>query len=198
VTHFFLEQSFDTPLTDLAARATAQALGACLRIHHEWRECFVDCDRRRMLCHFEAQDPQALREASHRARNEPGVLWPGAIYSPLPAGLDLHAPGDRSSYVIGERNFAAPLTESDLAGLYGACAWCFEVHRVHRVRLIVAQNRRRAVALFRAPDAESVRLACQHAGTPLDRVWPCRRIGREDGPRGERSAGGPRPDGASA
>lgn len=189
MTHFFLEQSFDAPLTRLAARATAQALGACLRVHHEWRECFVACDQRRMLCHFEAQDAQAPRDASHRARNEPGVLWPGAIYSPPTAGLDLHAMSDRLSYVIGERNFAAPLTEWEVAGLHGACAWCFEVHRVQLVHLIVAQDRRRAVALFRAPDAESVRLACQHAGTPLDRVWPCRRIGREDGTRGERSAG---------
>jgi hypothetical protein len=39
--------------------------------------------------------------------------------------------------------------------------------------MFLARNRKRAVLLFQAPDAESVRQALRHAQTPFDRIWSC-------------------------
>jgi hypothetical protein len=80
------------------------------------------------------------------------------------------------SDVLGELSFDTPTTLSDLAAIERSCAWCFETYRVQLVRLFLARNRKRAILLFRAPDAESVRLACRHAQLPFERVWPCRQV----------------------
>jgi hypothetical protein len=187
---FFLEESFDPPLAGASERTMMRALDSCLR-HGDWRECFLDRDRRRMLCRFEALDAHALYRASPCASFASGALWAGTIYSPPPAGRDGHGSHDRLSDLIGEKDFDAPMPQSDLVELARSCTWCFEFHRVQLVRLFLSHNGRRAIALFRAPDAESVRLAYQRAGTPLDRVWRCRRIGSGDRTRIENTAAAP-------
>jgi hypothetical protein len=74
--------------------------------------------------------------------------------------------------VVAELSFDKPSTVAELAAIERSCAWCFETHRVRLVRLFLARDRKRAVLVFRAPDAESVRLACRHAGMPFEWGWP--------------------------
>ncbi len=88
----------------------------------------------------------------------------------------LQSMSDGLTDVVGEFSFDAPMTADELAALERSYAWCFATHRVQVVRVYLACNRRRAVLLFRAPDAESVRLACRHVEMPVDRVWPCREM----------------------
>lgn len=75
--------------------------------------------------------------------------------------------------VVGELSFDTPIALADLMALEQSCASCFATHRVQLVGLFLARDRRRAVLLFRAPDAESVRLACRHVTLPFERVWQC-------------------------
>jgi hypothetical protein len=75
--------------------------------------------------------------------------------------------------VVGELSFDTPIALADLMALEQSCVPCFATHRVQLVGLFLARDRRRAVLLFRAPDAESVRLACRHATLPFERVWQC-------------------------
>jgi hypothetical protein len=45
------------------------------------------------------------------------------------------------------------------------------------VRTYLAADRKRAIVLYQAPDAESVRLALQAASIPVERVWAFRLFG---------------------
>jgi hypothetical protein len=75
--------------------------------------------------------------------------------------------------VIGELSFDAPLASLELAKLQCSDKWCFGSCRVRLVRLFLARNRKRALLLFQAPDAESVRQAFRHTQTHFDEIWPC-------------------------
>jgi len=75
--------------------------------------------------------------------------------------------------VIGELSFDAPLAPVGLAKLQRSDGWCFGNCRVRLVRLFLARNRKRAVLVFEAPDAESVRQAFRHTQTHFDDIWPC-------------------------
>lgn len=87
------------------------------------------------------------------------------------AGRSPQATGD--TIVVAEVSFDAPVTPAELASIERSCAWCFETYRVKLVRSYLARNRSRAVLVFRAPDTESVRLACRHISLVIDRVWAC-------------------------
>jgi hypothetical protein len=75
--------------------------------------------------------------------------------------------------VIGELRFDAPIAPVELAKLQCSDGWCFGSRRVRLVGLFLARNRKRAVLLFQAPDAESVRQAFRHTQTHFDDIWPC-------------------------
>ena len=75
--------------------------------------------------------------------------------------------------VVGELSFDTPIALADLMAIEQSCPPCFAAHRVQLAGLFIARDRRRAVLLFRAPDAESVRLACRHVTLPFERVWQC-------------------------
>jgi hypothetical protein len=75
--------------------------------------------------------------------------------------------------VIGELSFDTPVGSEELAKLECSDASCFVSYRARLVRLFLARNCKRAVLLFHAPDAESVRLALRAMEIPFDRIWAC-------------------------
>lgn len=75
---------------------------------------------------------------------------------------------DGLTYVVGEFSFDTPVEPGNLTAVVRSCMWCLEAHRVQLMRLFLAHNRKRAIAVFLAPDAESVRLALRHG----DRLTP--------------------------
>lgn len=78
--------------------------------------------------------------------------------------------------VIGELSFDAPIALEDIAKLECSYTWCFANCRVRLVRGFLARNGKRAVLLFQAPDAESVRQALRQAQTPFEQIWPCAEV----------------------
>lgn len=110
-----------------------------------------------------------------------------APQSGVPSNCTVHDPplesaGDGLADVVGELTFETPIALAELAAMEHACLWCFETHRVQLVQLFLASDSKRAVLVFRAPDAESVRMACRNAQMPLERVWLCRRLRGRDRP----------------
>lgn len=77
------------------------------------------------------------------------------------------------TYVVAELSCDTPIALANLIAIEQSCAPCFGTYRVQLTGLFIARDRRRAVLLFRAPDAESVRLACRHVTLPFERVWQC-------------------------
>src|SRR5262245_55140331 len=75
--------------------------------------------------------------------------------------------------VIGEFSCDAPIAPVTLAKLQCPDGWCFGSRRVRLVGLFLASDRKRAVLLFQAPDAESVRQAFRHTQIHFDDIWPC-------------------------
>lgn len=73
--------------------------------------------------------------------------------------------------VVAALHFDQPNTIADLVAIEHSCARCFEAHRVQLVGLYVARNGKRAVLVFRAPDAESVRLAHRQLAISFARMW---------------------------
>jgi len=99
-----------------------------------------------------------------------------AIDAGNPAGLPPRSQVPKSAgdaIIVAEVSFDTPARPAELAAIERSCTWCFEAYRVKLVRSYLARNRSRAVLVFRAPDAESVRLACRHASLVIDRAWAC-------------------------
>ena len=75
--------------------------------------------------------------------------------------------------VVGELAFDAPISPEDLATLECSDGRCYERCRLHLVHLLLAVDRKRALLLFHAPDAESVRVAFRHMRVACEHVWAC-------------------------
>lgn len=109
----------------------------------------------------------------------PSITIVGEIDTPFASTMDMPPRGsartgrDNLIDVVAELSFGTPTTLAALSTIERTCEWCFEIHRVHLVRLLLSRDRMRAILVFRAPDAESVRLACQHAQIAFERIWPC-------------------------
>ena len=50
---------------------------------------------------------------------------------------------------------------------------CFRLHRVHWQETRISEDGTRLICRFRAPDAESVRIALRQSGITFDAVWTC-------------------------
>jgi hypothetical protein len=80
--------------------------------------------------------------------------------------------------VVVERSFDEPVTIEEIQALEDAGASCLEAHEVAFVRTFFSRDCKRMICLYRAPDAEAVRMAQRKAGMPVDSVWSFRLISR--------------------
>jgi len=71
-----------------------------------------------------------------------------------------------------ERNFEPPLAPSDVTARAAKFVDCFDIHRVDWVVSMLATDGSRMVCWFRAPDAESARLAMRDSGGATGALWP--------------------------
>ena len=120
-----------------------------------------------MLCLYEAPDAEAVRLAEEEARVTFDQAW---TCSHLP----IDGPGDqrrRAEYVVVERLFPEPVTPEFVANALREKGWCLDLHRAEYVESYLATDGLRMVCVFRAPDAESVRLANNQAAVPYTNVW---------------------------
>jgi uncharacterized protein DUF4242 len=124
-------------------------------------------DRLRMLCLYEAPDVETVRVAEGQARTTFDRAW-------TCSQLQIGSPGDPSSaaeYVVVERRFPQPVTPEFFANALREKGWCLDLHRTEYVEGYLATDGLQAVCVFRAPDAESVRLANNQAGVPYAKIW---------------------------
>ena len=75
-----------------------------------------------------------------------------------------------ASNVLIERTFPEPLPHSEVEKSEQE-GWCLKAYRVAFVRTYVSADHRRLICLYRAPDAESVRMATRYMWMPVDDVW---------------------------
>src|SRR5262245_12567390 len=70
-----------------------------------------------------------------------------------------------------ERSFERTLSASDVLALSAQSDGCFDLHRVEWRGSLLAAGGRRLLCSFRAPDAESVRIALRSSGADAGRLW---------------------------
>ena len=75
--------------------------------------------------------------------------------------------------VFVARRPADPHTFAGSAALDMATTDCFRLHRVRWQETRVSEDGARLICRFRAPDAESVRIALRQSGIAFDSVWTC-------------------------
>jgi hypothetical protein len=71
-----VEHSFEPPLTEDSLKAAFARLAPCLETHGaRWLRSYVSADGRRMICHFEAADAEAVRASLHSASTPFDRVW---------------------------------------------------------------------------------------------------------------------------
>jgi len=174
MTDVFLERAFEQPLTEGDVRAIAEESGWCFDLHKvNWHGSFLSSDGRRMVCWFDGPDAESARLALRKAKADMRILWSGTVHD-APGLTDATA-----ANVLVERSFDAPVTLESIQEIEDAASGCLAAHHVAFVRTFFSRDRRRMICLYRAPDAESVRVAQRQADMPVDRIWAFRRIGPE-------------------
>ncbi|WP_416140491.1 DUF4242 domain-containing protein [Halomonas sp. HK25] len=166
----FLERCFERSLEVAFVQEVTLAAQDCFDLHRiQWQGSLLARDGRRLVCYFRAPDTEAARFTLRQAGAEVAGLWAGTLHD---------APGEDPSTanVLVERAFPAPVTLAAIQAIEDAGAACLQNHRVRFVRTCFSLDRRRMLCLYRAPDAESVRLAQRLAGMPLERVWAFRQV----------------------
>ena len=65
-----------------------------------------------------------------------------------------------------------PVAPTDLEAMSRYAAGCFDLHRVDWLYSFLAADGRRMLCWYRAPDAESARIALRQLGADMKAVWP--------------------------
>jgi len=174
MTEVFLERSFEPPLTKAKVVAMAYESGNCFNMHRvEWQSSFLSKDGHKMVCWFRSPDMESARIAMRQSDIDTSVLWRGSVHDK--AGLAQQAL--TTANVLVERRFEKPVTLQEIQHLEDAGSWCLETRDVHFVRTFFSAEQTRMICLYRAPDAESVRLAQRQARVPFREVWAFQAIG---------------------
>jgi len=174
-----LERALDAPLTaqEVLAMAVAEEAGRCFALHDvTWRMSFLATHGRQLVCWFEAPDAESARIALRTAGADVRRLWAGTVHD----APDLDPAAFARVNVLVERTFETPTTVEQVQAIEDEGAGCLQTHGVRFLRTFAALDRRRMLCLYRAPDAESVRLAQRAAGVPMDRAWAIQRIALPD------------------
>lgn len=67
-----------------------------------------------------------------------------------------------------------PVSPADLPGMLDYAGGCFNLHRVEWIKSVLADDGTTMLCWYRAPDAESVRVALRTLGSDMNAVWPGR------------------------
>jgi len=171
MTEVFLERSFEEPVSDEIFASMVEASGGCYDLYRVGRrQSLLSLDGHRLLCWFSAPDTESMRLALRKTGETRGTLWPGTVHDSPVAG----APPPEAANVLVERSWDEPVTLDEIQAIEDAGAACLQTHDVEFARTFFSLDRRRMVCLYRAPDAEAVRVAQRKAGMPVDAVWSFR------------------------
>jgi hypothetical protein len=172
----FLERNWDEPLTTAILENMIEDVHGCFGLYRvEWQESLLSTDGKKLLCHFRGPDAESVRVALRQGDADVSNLWPGTVHD-APGLPDEEL---RGANVVVLRKFDEPVALEDIQAIEDANIACLETHRVKFVRTFFSSDRRRMACLYRAPDAESVRIAQRQANMPVERVWAVRRFSPE-------------------
>lgn len=169
----FLERLFDPPISTEVVLNMARASANCFGLYGVgWHGSLLSTDGCRMLCHFTSVDAESVRNALRQTGVDQTRAWPGTVHdAPGLTAADL-----AQANVAVERSWDQPVDLADVQAIEDREAWCLEAHKVSFIRTYFSVDRRRMICLYRAPDAESVRLAQSQAGMPFERAWAFRYV----------------------
>ena len=171
MTRVVVERSFATPVAFADIQALEDAGAWCLQAHRvTFLKTLFSTDRRRMLCLYAAPDAESVRRAQEQACLPFDVAWACRRIDPF-AGERQSRTAESSVHVAVERQFPSPIGVEDVVRFARDGAWCLEAHRLNYVESHLSLDGLRLVCLFKAPDAESVRLANRSIGLPVERLW---------------------------
>ena len=173
-----LERSWEPPLSNADMQALATTPHDCFELYRvAWRGSMLSADGRDLVCHFSAPDAESARIALQQEGADVAGLWPGTVHDASGESGDAIPAGN----VAVTRRFDEPVEFAGIQALEEGAAACLELHRVRFLRSFFSFDRRRMICVYRAPDAESVRLAQREARMPVEKVWSFRRYGPEPG-----------------
>ena len=162
-----LKRNFEQPITEQDMRAMVESGADCASIYRvSWNESFLSDDGHTLLCCFSAPDAEAVRIVADSDASQEKAIYPGTLHDTAREG---------TPNVVVERHFDEPVTMESLQSIEDAGAWCLNTHKVTFLRTYFSKDQKHMICLYQAPDTESVRLAQQQAGMPVDRIWPCGR-----------------------
>lgn len=168
MTDVLVERKYGEPLTDEILRRNLEQALSCLDLHHvEWQHSFLSPDRRELICHFKARDAESVRLALQQAGAQRGLAWSGTVHD---------APGATEPFdggILVCRSASEP-TRFETTGTTGSAeVLSLSTHRVSLLRCYVSKDRRRMLGVYRAADAEAVRLALRDDSATCESVWSC-------------------------
>lgn len=169
MTNVFLERSFDPALSaDKVSRLAAKSQ-TCFDLHRvHWHRSLLSLDGSRLVCWFTGLDAESVRIALRQVNTDMRKVWLGTVHdAPGRGEADI-----ATANVLVGRRFAEATDIEAIQAIEDEGAWCLEAHNVEFMRTYFSRDRLRMICLYRAPDAESVRLAQRQAGLPVDEVWP--------------------------
>ena len=77
---FVVERTFPSALTEEELEATGKRMAPCLELHRvRYIRSFWSADRRRMICHYEAPDAEAVREVQRESGALFDTVWAATI-----------------------------------------------------------------------------------------------------------------------
>jgi hypothetical protein len=80
--HIIAESTFEMPLTEEAEHKGAQEIDRRLEeMGGHWMRSYYSKDRRRMICEFEAPDPDTVKGAYDAAGLPLDRCWPAIVYA---------------------------------------------------------------------------------------------------------------------
>jgi hypothetical protein len=172
MTEILVESHWERPLTDADVRRMFAVSGGCLALHRVHRNrSLLSADGRELVCHFSSVDAESVRLALRTLNAPCGTLWACTVHdAPGLTGDEL-----AQANVLVSSRFEAPVSAESVTSL-GEGSTCLQDHRVRCVRTFLSADGRRSIALCRAPDAESVRIAWREAEATAERVWAFRQF----------------------
>jgi hypothetical protein len=173
MTDFFVERTFDPPLTAGDVAEMARDADWCFKAHRvDWCGSYLAEGGRRMFCWFRGIDAESVRLALDGA--DLSVSWVGTACG----STDVTTPN-----VIVTRRFTSPMRRDDLVLRETQRAAALRALGIEHANTFVSLDGQRALCLYRAPDADSLRAADAAAGLPLESAWACERVGPAPPPR---------------
>ena len=84
MTQVIVENTFEAPLTSEDLQGMNERGEPCLQVYGVvWRVSYLSLDRRRMVCHFEAADAEAVRTALRSAAIKFDRVWATEVRLPV-------------------------------------------------------------------------------------------------------------------